>query len=329
MISLITNKVQQLSDLDLAVLVSLVANEHCVFSCDADLIDRLTDELTLICNESFGLHAAVINCDERTTVDDFSQAVLGNVPTELDNASTASQSRGMISGLGKMDSKNSDSRGIASIIIAVRLDRACEAVQTQSLELLRTRRIFTRTAMHVAPENFLFVPILSGPDVRLGRHLNDMFAMSHFHPFSDRLAHLENQKNDIVLPNFLPTEIHILRDKARKVQLAPEIAAYLHNIVVFLRMSRYVNGGVTARATRDLRAVVQALAPLHGIDFVTPSLVVLATKKVYSHRLVLATAKTERSLQWGSDPMAVESLLEGLTVEDAIDAVIATVETPL
>ena len=60
-----------------------------------------------------------------------------------------------------------------------------------------------------------------------------------------------------------------------------------------------------------------------------PSLVALAARKVYPHRLVLATADTERSLQWGSDPQAVKEMLEGVTVEDAIEDVIDSVETPL
>lgn len=108
-----------------------------------------------------------------------------------------------------------------------------------------------------------------------------------------------------------------------------EVAGYLYNVVVFMRLHRYIAGGVTALATRQLRNNAQALAILHGLNFVTPSLVDLAVRKTYPHRLILATAETERSLQWGSDSSVVAKLLEGVTAETAIETVLESVETPL
>lgn len=72
-----------------------------------------------------------------------------------------------------------------------------------------------------------------------------------------------------------------------------------------------------------------ALAPLHGIDYVTPSLVALAARKIYSHRLVITTPKNERSTQWGSSVEAVAELLDGITVEEIIEDVLETVQVPL
>jgi MoxR-like ATPase len=108
-----------------------------------------------------------------------------------------------------------------------------------------------------------------------------------------------------------------------------EVASYLHNVVLFMRTSRYVTSGVTATATKQLRTLSSALAPLHGLDYVPPSLVVLAARKVYPHRLVLATPSTEKSLQWGSDPSAVARLLENVTIESVIEDVLASFESPL
>jgi hypothetical protein len=71
------------------------------------------------------------------------------------------------------------------------------------------------------------------------------------------------------------------------------------------------------------------LAALHGLDFVTPSLVALAVKKVFPHRITIASPERERSMQFGSDLTAVKQFLEGLTPELAIDAVLAKVDCPL
>lgn len=71
------------------------------------------------------------------------------------------------------------------------------------------------------------------------------------------------------------------------------------------------------------------LAPLHGLDFVTPSLIALAVKKVFPHRVTIASPDRERSMQFGSDITAVKQSLEGLTPELAIEAVLAKVDCPL
>jgi hypothetical protein len=71
------------------------------------------------------------------------------------------------------------------------------------------------------------------------------------------------------------------------------------------------------------------LAPLHSLTYVTPSLVALAARKVYPHRIVVATPETERSMQWGSDYKTVVTMLEGITPDEIVDEVLSTVEVPL
>ena len=71
------------------------------------------------------------------------------------------------------------------------------------------------------------------------------------------------------------------------------------------------------------------LATLHSQTFVTPSLVALAARKIYPHRIELATPATERSMQWGSDLDAVAAEIEGATPESIIEDILAMVECPL
>lgn len=183
---------------------------------------------------------------------------------------------------------------------------------------------------------------------------NDLFAISHHHSEDDGFPNLDEQTqqepqafDDAVsissvvkhnspdqdairdLPVITSDEIQDLRTAIADVQMSAEVAAYLHNIVIFTRLNRFVAGGISAYATRHFRAIVLALAPLHNLTYVPPSLVALAARKVYAHRLVLATSITEKSMQWGSDYRAVEDVLKGVTVEDAIESVISSVEAPL
>jgi len=71
------------------------------------------------------------------------------------------------------------------------------------------------------------------------------------------------------------------------------------------------------------------LAPLHGMDFVTPSLIALAAKKVFPHRITIAKPEKERSVQFGSNIAAVRQYLEGLTPDIIVDTVLAKVDCPL
>ena len=339
---ILQERLHQLSDLDLAVLVSHTAALHCLVWSESHVLNDLRRELQVTCQETFGLQTAVVNCSPTSTVDELSEAILVNYDDSLEDASEQRESEGKSTlSVNRLSSRGHspgrfgsnanilDDRRIADVIITNDLDLAPANVQVQILELLRTKRIFTRTAMHTAPKDLLLIAVASKPGARLMHHLNDMFGMSHYHGDEDSLPHVEGKVERFALPSFSREELTSLRSRAEAVRLTGEIDAYLHDIVVFMRQSRYVKGGITATATRDLRAVAKALAPLHGLDFVPPSLVALAARKVYPHRMIMATAQTERTLQWGSDPDAVREMLTGLTTEDVIEDVLGSVDVPL
>jgi MoxR-like ATPase len=114
-----------------------------------------------------------------------------------------------------------------------------------------------------------------------------------------------------------------------KVVLSTEIRRYIHDVLTFLRVHRAVASGVSPRASKHFELLVRCLAPLHGLNFATPSLVALAARKVYMHRLTLVTVEQERSMQYGSDAAAVADWLDGVTVEGVIEQVLLQVEVPL
>lgn len=143
--------------------------------------------------------------------------------------------------------------------------------------------------------------------------------------------------------------IEYLRDQGQQTTVTPEIRRYLQDIVVFLRMERSVDGGISPFATTQLLSLAKYahfatykrdtafltlgkphryLAPLHGIHYVTPSLVALAAKKVYSHRIVIATPQRERSTQYGTSLAAAQELLEEIDPQKVIDNVLGTVQCP-
>ncbi|KAK4452295.1 hypothetical protein QBC34DRAFT_398309 [Podospora aff. communis PSN243] len=286
---------------------------------------------------------------------------------------------------------------IAHVVLAKHLDRAPRAVQIQALELLRTRRIFTRTSVQTAPKQFLFITVLSatsGGRAHVTPHLNDFFYLAHWHDPEDGFDYLDEEygagdegipggediygisdddaastdsdtsvvkhrergsstftpsftdarrsfsqaKSEAVLPAdprqpdqppvFTETEIALLAQLGRQVCLDVDVARYQMNIISFLRTHRAVGSGITPTATKHFEQLMRSLAPLHGLDYVTPSLVALAAKKVYLHRIKMVAPEKERSMQWGSELAAVEAILDGLGPEDVIDDVLSLVAAP-
>ena len=124
-------------------------------------------------------------------------------------------------------------------------------------------------------------------------------------------------------------DLRLLSEKSERTIVSTEVKRYIHNVLVFLRTHRAVASGVTPQATRHFELLAKCLAPLHGLSFVTPSLVALAARKVYRHRLKLVSPEDERSLQYGSDIAAVTAYLKDITVEMVIESVLKDVEVPL
>lgn len=116
---------------------------------------------------------------------------------------------------------------------------------------------------------------------------------------------------------------------SREVQVDVDVLRYQMNIVSFLRMHRAVAGGITPTATKHFEQLMKSLAPLHGLDYVTPSLVGLAARKVYLHRVDIVTPEKERSMLWGSELAAVRAILGGIGPDDVIEEVLAMVPAPL
>lgn len=154
----------------------------------------------------FGLSHAVIDCSEHTSLDDFAHAILS---VDISPARSASPVRsrqdsyflntpGFQSITRSPQSESfGENKTIANVIIAKNLDEAPKQVQIQALELMRTRRIYTRTSVQNVPKTFLFIALLAGGEgPRLTKHLNEHMFISHFHDPEDGFPNMEEIYDD-------------------------------------------------------------------------------------------------------------------------------------
>lgn len=323
------------------------------------LVEDLANELSLVVSERFGLSYVVLGPDDYNSTEHFVEATLEE-PGRQYSTTEDTQSGSLRARLQSLDIRAAprphekqtglDSRMIKNVVIAKDFNLADCSAQIQALEIINNGRFISRTSVHVTQKVFLFIPIIasSTSHIKLIPHLNDRIFISHHHLPEFGFAYLEGlddsasshhssefSKLDSVR-EIRNSNLKIGKDAIDKIRtmgnattITPEIRRYLQDIATFLRLERGVDGGVTPRASTQFLAMARYLAPLHGINFVTPSLVTLAARKVYTHRIVIAGTIRERSMQYGSEPKAVSELLEDLTPQDVIENVLNTVPSPI
>ena len=71
------------------------------------------------------------------------------------------------------------------------------------------------------------------------------------------------------------------------------------------------------------------LAAIHGQTYVSPSLVALAVRKIYPHRITIVQPEAERSVQYGSDLKAVSAVLKDYHPSQVIEEVLVSVDIPV
>ncbi|POS86938.1 hypothetical protein EPUL_000433 [Erysiphe pulchra] len=345
-------KLQNLSDLGLAVLICLVAHEHCLIETTLSSLDDATHELELTLTEIFRLRYVTIECSKSTTPDEFANLILltETNTTRSDTPTRNRHERFYNPATFQSCSRSSASKtqltpaSIFNVIIAKNLNHTSKRVQNQVLELVKTGRLLSRTSTHNVPKQFLFVTVLAaGEGPGLIKHLNDYIFISHFHRPLNRLEYKEedlhedsSSSSSVVKfssshqdsskissqPIVSLQEIEKLSELCKSVMVSMEVKQYQMDIISFLRIHRAVAGGITASATKLFDKLAKCLATLHDLTFVTPSLITLAAKKIYMHRIQIVKPENERSMQWGSDIEAVAALLKGVTVEDILEEVL-------
>ncbi|KAJ6119939.1 hypothetical protein N7523_004219 [Penicillium sp. IBT 18751x] len=354
--------VRKLSDLEVALLLCLVAREHCLIETTRDGVHDLAKELALICSNTFDLSYSILDCSETTSIGDIQHEILtAEARKSLERPSyfrlkTASSSN-LSLGMNPRDRSKSPipsplptDINAVNVVIARDFNLVEDDVQGQVLQLMRTKTLVTESGFLNAPEDFLFIALVTRESDQLRPplkiHLNEQLLISHFHDPSDGYLYLEENEyfsdSQLSASSVIHTPktfekkmakidhlaINKLREASSSVTTSAEVVRYIQDIVVFLRLSRAVAGGVSAKAKNDFARFSKYLAPLHGIDYLTPSIVALAARKVFRHRIIVANPEDDRSLQYGSGLRAVSSVLVDVTPDSILDGVLA-LEPPI
>ncbi|EKV05734.1 GTP-binding protein rhoC domain protein [Penicillium digitatum] len=351
---------RQQSDLEVAILLCLAAREHCLIETTSHCINDLAKELALIGSTTFNYSYCILDCSSATSIDDIFNDVLtpdarANYLPSRPWLNTGSPSKNSsYKSLGDYSKSPTPfsllSSNVVNVVIAKNFNFVSDDIQMHMLQLMRVGELVTESGTLSAPQDFLFIPLVARDSNQLQPplkpHMNDNLFISHFHSQEDGYTYLE--ENDWLSNGELsassvihnskgkqtknttisPLVIDQLREKGASVSTNAEVIRYIQDIVVFLRLSRAVAGGVSANANVQFSRFARLLAPLHGIDYLTPSIVALAARKVFRHRIIVTPPGEDRSLQYGSDLRAVSVILADVTPDSILDGVLA-LEPPL
>ena len=130
---------------------------------------------------------------------------------------------------------------------------------------------------------------------------------------------LNRYKNNIKSPDlstingvFTPKDLKEIQDIIEQVRVENQILRYIAEITDKTRNHAKLYLGGSPRASLSMLKSAKAFAAIRGRDFVIPDDIQFVAPHVFNHRLIL-TPETE---------------MEGLSVEEIIQEIVAEVEVP-
>ncbi|WEW61016.1 hypothetical protein PRK78_006505 [Emydomyces testavorans] len=329
--SALYDKLEDLTDLEVAILLCLIAQEHGIIDTDLETIDDLGNELSLVVENTFGLSNVVLDCSPHTSLEEFSNAILTH---DRDKSE------------GRRSRHSQSSADADGYLESISFHSNNTSREKQKLRLSQSRQDDRKVVNVIIAKNFNLTP----EEVQIQALENDHIFLSHFHDRADGFANLEDDSgwisddtgslSSVVRPpaRISPTpnsplvleeDINVLQQLSNSITVSTDAKCYSHNLIVFSRLHRGVAGGISATATRHFQLLARCLAPLQRLDYLVPSLIAIAAKKAYRHRIVVASPKDDRSLLYGSNLEAAKLALADLTPERIIEEVLVEVEAPL
>lgn len=222
----------------------------------------------------------------------------------------------------------------ANFVLLDEINRSSAKTQSAMLEAMQERQVSVGGVMYKMPSPFIVLatenPIEQEGTYELPEAQLDRFLMKVIVPYPKReeeLMILENTLNGKTTAPLDPSikvsleEIKLLQEKAKKVRVDDSIRNYIINLVAATRepkavidpsLAKYVEFGVSPRGAITIMQVAQALALIHGRDYVTPDDVKELRYPLLRHRILLN----------------FEADADGVHPEAIIDAIFSKIVTP-
>jgi MoxR-like ATPase len=187
----------------------------------------------------------------------------------------------------------------ANLVLADEINRATPRTQSALLEAMAERQVTVDGETHAMAEPFMIMatqnPLESHGTFPLPEAQTDRFFMRLSLGYMERDQELRvltgTDTNEIVAslsPRVSAEDTAAVKQAVAAVEVAPEVAAYLMELVAATREDSRIRIGVSTRGALALYHAAQAAAALAGRDYFQPEDIKALAPSVLAHRIVMA-----------------------------------------
>lgn len=159
--------------------------------------------------------------------------------------------------------------------------------------------------------------VLVTEDTGIQRNLRTQLLFSHKDDLKNEISKLEVD------------DINTIRGHVRNTTMIGEIKTYIYDLIVELRYSRFVKGGIPTYLIFDVTDFIKFWTYIRGMKFVTPLMVKECFRIVLPLRIQLIQAEEDPSLMYGSNLALIGQLVQIINVHDVVDIAISNVTPPI
>jgi MoxR-like ATPase len=214
----------------------------------------------------------------------------------------------------------------SNVVLIDEINRSPAKTQAALFEVMEERQITFDGVTYIMPVPFLVLATQNPvehegtyrlPEAQLDRF---MFKIEIKYPSLEeevkilQYAHEGRTINykDLIQPIISAGEIAIYREQINHLHIEVKILEFIASVVQETRNNKSLYLGASPRAAVAMLKSSKAIASINGRDFVTPDDVISVVHSVLRHRLILTPEKE----------------MEGVTVDETIDAILKKIEVP-
>lgn len=120
-----------------------------------------------------------------------------------------------------------------------------------------------------------------------------------------------------------------IRDKISNITLTIEVRAYIYDIIVELRYSRFVKGGLPTYILFNLIEFIKFWAFINDRTYITPRIVKTCCQIILPECLNLTLVEEDPTLMYGSEIKLINQLNKIINNEDIVEIALLKVKPPI
>lgn len=204
---------------------------------------------------------------------------------------------------------------VNSQVTPISTENGASVFSLMGMSLDNQRKLYKELRKHKYP-----LILVSSPNFQLDKKLETLLLFNY-----------RDNVNEPAQPQkpFKFTSLDKVKERVRHVTITTEMKTYIYDLIVEIRYSRFIKGGIPTYLISDLTNVIQFKAFMLDMPYVTPAMVKTCFKIVLPLHLHLIDPEDDPSLLYGSNPALVQQLVKIIDVHDVIDIAISNVRPPI